>query len=83
MYIGFTNNLQRRMREHKESLIDGFTKKYHVNKLVYFEKYSEVSQAIKREKQLKSLLRIKKNILVESMNPSWEDLSTHIFRHSD
>lgn len=83
MYIGFTNNIQRRVKEHKEALIDGFTKKYNVNKLVYFEKYKEVHQAIKREKQLKSLLRIKKNALVESMNPTWEDLSTYIFRRSN
>ena len=82
MYVGFTNNLQRRVREHKKSLKDGFTKKYNVNKLVYFEEYSEVNQAIKREKQLKSLLRIKKNLLVESMNPKWEDLSVYIFRNS-
>jgi len=83
MYIGFTNNIQRRVKEHKEALIDGFTKKYNVNKLVYFEKYKDVHQAIKREKQLKSLLRIKKNALVESMNPTWEDLSTYILRRSN
>ena len=73
MYIGVTNDLTRRLREHKEEQIDGFTKKYHVHKLVYFEEYSEITYAIAREKQLKGWVRLKKNALVETKNPDWED----------
>ncbi len=76
MYIGVTNNLERRLYEHKHELIDGFTKQYHVHKLVYYETTSDISAAIKREKQLKAWSRSKKNALVETMNPSWEDLSS-------
>ncbi len=79
MYIGVTNDLKRRLYEHKNELIDGFTKRYHVHKLVYYESHKEVIAAIAREKQLKSLLRIKKNALVETMNPSWHDLSSRLF----
>lgn len=79
MYIGVTNDLKRRLYEHKNELVDGFTKRYHVHKLVYYEMYKEVTDAIAREKKLKSLLRIKKNALVESMNPSWVDLSEKLF----
>ena len=75
MYIGVTNHLERRVFEHKNKLIDGFTKKYNVNKLVYFEQTSDVKAAIEREKQLKGLLRAKKNALVEKVNPEWRDLS--------
>ena len=75
MYIGVTNHLERRVFEHKNKLIDGFTKKYNVNKLVYFEQTSDVKPAIEREKQLKGLLRAKKNALVEKVNPEWRDLS--------
>ena len=79
MYIGVTNDLKRRLYEHKNELVDGFTKRYHVHKLVYYEMHKEVTDAIAREKKLKSLLRIKKNALVESMNPSWVDLSEKLF----
>ncbi len=75
MYIGVTNNLERRVYEHKQELIEGFTKRYHVNKLVYFETTTDVRSAIEREKQLKGWLRSRKNALVESMNPEWRDLS--------
>ena len=75
MYIGVTNNLQRRVYEHQEEKIEGFTKKYHVHKLVYFEEYSDVQYAIEREKQLKKWIRAKKNNLVETKNPNWNDLS--------
>ena len=75
MYIGMTNDLQRRLYEHKNELIDGFTKRYHVHKLVYFEQTSDVNEAIAREKQLKGWLRAKKNALVETINPEWKDLS--------
>ncbi len=75
IYIGVTNDLRRRLYEHKNELIDGFTKKYHVHKLVYYEHTSDVRAAIAREKQLKGWLRAKKNALVETMNPQWKDLS--------
>ncbi len=75
LYIGVTNNLERRIFEHKNKLIDGFTKKYNINKLVYFEHGSDVNGAIVREKQLKGWVRSKKNALIESVNPYWKDLS--------
>ena len=75
MYIGVTGNLLRRLYEHKNGVYEGFTKKYHVHKLVYFEETSDVYAALTREKQLKGLLRSKKNALVETMNPDWHDLS--------
>ena len=70
-----TNDLTRRISEHKSGLIEGFTKKYHVHKLVYFESTEDVNNAIKREKQLKGWTRAKKNALVETVNPEWKDLS--------
>lgn len=79
MYIGVTNDLKRRLYEHKNELIDGFTKKYHVHKLVYYESYKDVRLAIAREKQLKGFLRIRKNKLVETTNPTWDDLSEKLF----
>lgn len=79
MYIGVTNDLMRRIYEHKNELIDGFTKKYHVHKLVYYEECKNALSAIEREKQLKGLLRRKKNELVETVNPLWEDLSESLF----
>ncbi len=75
MYIGVTNNLERRVYEHKQELVEGFTKRYHVHKLVYFETTTDVRSAIEREKQLKGWLRARKNALVESVNPEWKDLS--------
>ena len=75
MYIGVTNNLERRIYEHKHKPTDGFTKKYNVNKLVYFECTSDVKSAIEREKKLKGWIRSRKNQLVETKNPKWEDLS--------
>ena len=75
MYIGVTNNLQRRLYEHKNALVEGFTKEYNVHKLVYYEVTTDVEAAIAREKQLKGWRREKKNALVESMNPTWKDLS--------
>ncbi|MBQ8381479.1 MAG: GIY-YIG nuclease family protein [Clostridia bacterium] len=79
MYIGVTNDLRRRLYEHKNELISGFTKKYHTHKLVYYESYQCIDDAILREKRLKGLLRIKKNELVETINPDWEDLSNKLF----
>ena len=75
LYIGVTGNLERRLYEHKHSLVEGFTKKYNVHKLVYFEHTSDVYSAISREKQLKKWSRTKKNQLIERMNPTWADLS--------
>ena len=76
MYVGVTNNLERRIYEHKNKLVKGFTEKYNVGKLVYFEETSEVKSAISREKEIKKWRREKKNCLVEAMNPQWEDLSS-------
>ena len=79
MYAGVTNNLQRRIYEHKHKLVDGFTRKYNVNKLVYFEGTSDITAAIVREKEIKKWRREKKNHLVTSMNPEWKDLSAGWF----
>ncbi|MEG1925094.1 MAG: GIY-YIG nuclease family protein [Ruthenibacterium sp.] len=75
LYTGVTNNLKRRLYEHKNKLVDGFTKKYNVYKLVYFDHTTDVNAAIAREKQIKGWTRIKKNALVEQMNADWHDLS--------
>ncbi|HKM40144.1 MAG TPA: GIY-YIG nuclease family protein [bacterium] len=75
LYTGITNDLERRVYEHKNKLVEGFTKKYNVTKLVYFTETSDVMAAIEREKQIKGWTRQKKNGLVESINPRWEDLS--------
>ena len=78
LYIGITNNLVRRCYEHKHKIIKGFTEKYNVNKLVYFDTTNDVSEAIKREKQLKGWTRSKKINLIESINPMWNDLSERL-----
>ena len=75
LYTGVTNNLMRRVYEHKNKLIDGFTKKYNITKLDYYELTSEITSAIAREKQIKGWLRKKKIALIESANPHWKDLS--------
>lgn len=75
LYVGVTNNLERRIHEHKEKLVDGFTRKYNVDKLVYYETTSDVREAIEREKVLKKWARVKKEFLIEKCNPSWQDLS--------
>ena len=75
LYIGVTNNLERRLYEHKNHLADGFTKKYNVDKLVYYEYTSDVYAALEREKQLKGWTRRKKRALVTKENPEWNDLS--------
>lgn len=75
LYIGVTNDLDRRMTEHKAGLVVGFSQRYGVNKLVYYEETSDVGAAISREKQLKGWRRSKKTNLIESMNPGWLDLS--------
>ncbi len=75
LYIGVTNNLERRIYKHKQKLILGFTQKYNLNKLIYYEETSDINSAISREKQIKGWLRVKKIALIESVNPEWHDLS--------
>ncbi|MBI4834754.1 MAG: GIY-YIG nuclease family protein [Planctomycetes bacterium] len=74
LYTGVTNNLKRRVYEHREKMIDGFTKKYNVIKLVYYEQFDNIENAILREKQIKAGSRNKKIELIERMNPEWKDL---------
>ena len=78
LYVGITSDLKKRLYEHQNQLEDGFTKKYNVFKLVYFETVKEVRSAIAREKQIKGWRRSKKNQLVRQMNPEWKDLSFEI-----
>ncbi len=75
LYAGVTNNLERRIFEHKQHLAEGYTKKYKITKLVYYNETNDVNEAIAREKQIKGWLRAKKIALIESMNPEWKDLS--------
>jgi putative endonuclease len=74
LYVGVTNNLIRRVYEHKNKLVSGFTSKYNVNKLVYYESFPSVFDAIKREKEIKGWKREKKVALINSFNPEWKDL---------
>jgi putative endonuclease len=74
LYIGVTSNLISRVSEHKQNLLDGFTKRYSVHRLVYFELHDDMDAAIRREKQLKKWSRIKKIELIERSNPAWRDL---------
>ena len=75
LYIGMSNDLERRVLEHKRKVIEGFTKKYGLSKLVYFEMYQYVNDAILREKQLKKWRRQWKIDLIEKENPNWNDLA--------
>jgi len=75
VYVGVTNNLTRRLFEHKNKLNKGFTEKYNINKLIYFETYQWVKEAIKREKQLKRYPRLKKEALINETNPNWDELT--------
>ena len=77
-YIGVTRNLQRRISEHKSGTIKGFSERYQLKKLIYFEEYSNITDAIKREKQLKNWHRSWKINLVKSMNPRFIDLDPEI-----
>jgi putative endonuclease len=79
LYTGVTNNLVRRIFEHKNHLVEGYTKKYKITKLVYFDHTNDIYEAITREKQIKGWLRKKKIALIESINPSWQDLSSGWF----
>ena len=78
LYTGVTGNLIKRVYEHKNKMIDGFTKKYNLHKLVYYEALEDIMNAIIREKQIKGWLRRKKIALIERMNPRWEDLYSKI-----
>jgi len=78
MYVGVTNDLHRRIYEHRNNLLEGFTKKYNVHKLVYFEETADVNSAIARETEIKKWRRQKKNDLVLSMYSEWKDLSEEI-----
>lgn len=75
LYIGLTNNLERRVKQHKEGTVGGFTKKYSCNKLVYLETYQDIREAKGRERQMKKYRRQKKQALIKSVNPHWKDLS--------
>lgn len=75
LYISMTNSIYRRALEHKRGEIEGFSSKYHCNRLVYYESYDDVHKAIGREKRLKGWTRAKKIVLIESKNPRWEDLA--------
>jgi putative endonuclease len=75
LYIGITNNIEPRMREHKGGEFEGFASQYHCDRLVYCEKFDDVRKAIDREKQLKGWVRRKKIALIESKNPRWADLA--------
>lgn len=75
LYAGVTNNLPRRIYEHKTKLVEGFTKRYNLEKLVYYEVFDQIENAILREKQIKGGSRAKKVALINSMNPKWSDLS--------
>jgi putative endonuclease len=79
LYIGITNNLERRIFEHKQKIVSGFSKKYNLDKLVYYEDFSDANDAIAAEKKLKGWVRNKKIDLIESKNLAWEDLSKNWF----
>jgi putative endonuclease len=76
LYVGVTSNLEQRVQQHKQKLIPGFTAKYNITQLIYYEETSDVLTAIAREKTIKGWLRAKKIALIESANPKWLDLST-------
>jgi putative endonuclease len=80
LYVGVTNNLERRVYEHKHKLLPGFTSEYNITRLVSVETTIDISAAIAREKQIKGWLRSKKLALIESQNPTWEDISAEWFQ---
>ncbi len=75
IYTGMTSDIRRRVTEHKAGEVEGFTQRYKINRLVYFERFHYVGNAIEREKEIKGLDRAKRVALIESMNPTWDDLS--------
>ena len=78
LYIGMTSNLSQRVQQHKTKFYGGHTKKFNINKLVYYETFTWVHDAIKREKQLKGYIRLKKNKLIDDQNPEWNELKAPI-----
>lgn len=80
IYTGVTNNLERRVYEHKNNIIKGFTSKYQIHRLVYFEETNNINDALELEKQIKGWLRKKKVALIESVNPNWDDLAEDWFK---
>ncbi|MFA5021369.1 MAG: GIY-YIG nuclease family protein [Patescibacteria group bacterium] len=83
LYIGVTNNLSRRVWEHKNGLVEGFTKKYNCKKLIYHESGQNIIGAIAREKQIKRWNRKKKELLIKTLNPKWIDLSREMFGYEN
>jgi putative endonuclease len=79
LYVGVTNSLMRRLREHREGKADSFTAKFRIHRLVYFERFQYISNAIAREKVLKHCFRQEKIALIQSKNPTWEDLAAPYF----
>ena len=80
LYAGVTNNLTRRVAEHRQGLIPGFTRRYRIHRLVYYEPYQSIRSAIVREKQIKGWLRARKVALIEEDNPTWDDLAAGWFQ---
>jgi len=74
LYIGVTNNLERRVSEHKSNTIDGYTKQYNVTKLIFFQEFQTANEAIAAEKKIKGWMRIKKDTLINEFNPEWKEL---------
>ena len=83
LYTGVTNDLVQRVYQHKKGMVEGFTKKYRINRLVYFEETKDISAAIEREKQIKRWRREKKVRLIEKMNPEWSDLSEEWYENNE
>ena len=79
LYTGVTSNLMKRVTEHKEKVVEGFTSRYNINKLVYYEEYASMEEAIAREKQIKGGSRKKKLDLIKNKNPMWKDLYDEFF----
>ena len=78
LYVGVTNRLRRRIVEHRLKLVDGFSARYNVTRLVYYQEFGDIRNAIAREKQIKGWLRAKKIALIESTNPRWKDLAEEL-----
>ena len=79
LYTGVTNDLERRVSEHKNGTVKGFTKQYKLDRLVYYERFNDARSAITREKEIKGWRREKKNALVRTLNPLWKDLGQELF----
>ena len=79
LYVGVTNNLPRRVNEHKRGLVAGFTSRYRITRLVYFEEFADIRDAIAREKEIKGWVRSRKVRLIDGRNPTWEDLAEALY----